>query len=287
MLVVTARPSEPNKPRLDASTNGAALASIGRSSENWIATGGRVSPAARRFRRAEPTPRPTGPVSEVRKQRTAMVEFARIAITSRRPDASCRAGYVCFMTPRRRRRRAFCRIEPERSMSATISTPIVQLAFGLREPNCVRWLATRPVRPVTTEDIEMFARKVCFHHWSRHRMATVAALALTAFEPSPARLAPRAARCFGGRIDYADDQCHGDRSRALALTAFEPSAAPRWHPRPQAKACRRPRPAAPPTSAPAAILSWRRWSRGGCRVCRHRRHRHCDRRGPEPPRLLL
>src|ERR1700709_623190 len=46
-LVVTARPSEENNPAVEAITNGAAPASSGRSSESWIATGGRVCAAAR------------------------------------------------------------------------------------------------------------------------------------------------------------------------------------------------------------------------------------------------
>src|SRR5690349_2797358 len=47
MLVVTASASALNRPPDEAITNGAAAASIGRSSENWIARGGRDSSAAR------------------------------------------------------------------------------------------------------------------------------------------------------------------------------------------------------------------------------------------------
>ena len=46
MLVVTASASALNSPPAAAITNGAAVASIGRSSENWIASGGRGSSAA-------------------------------------------------------------------------------------------------------------------------------------------------------------------------------------------------------------------------------------------------
>jgi hypothetical protein len=89
ILVLTASPSEPNNPPLAASTNGAALASIGRSSENWIATGGRVSSAARHSPALNPRPntRPSRPSSNIRKQRTALVEFARIVITSGSPTS--------------------------------------------------------------------------------------------------------------------------------------------------------------------------------------------------------
>src|SRR5713226_5088411 len=45
-----------------------------------------------------------------------------------------RAGHVCFVTPQQQRR-AFCPIEPERSMSVTIWPPIVQLPFGLGNLN--------------------------------------------------------------------------------------------------------------------------------------------------------
>src|SRR5258708_35859760 len=47
LLVATARPSALNRPRADAIMNGAAPASIGRSSENWIAIGGFGSSEAR------------------------------------------------------------------------------------------------------------------------------------------------------------------------------------------------------------------------------------------------
>ena len=47
---------------------------------------------------------------------------------------------------------------------------------------------TRPARPAPTEDIEMFARKALFSSIGRAAaVATVAAVALTAVEPSMAR----------------------------------------------------------------------------------------------------
>jgi hypothetical protein len=72
MLVVTARPSELNKPLLDASTKGAALASIGRSKENWIAIGCRTSSAARLSPGAKFT-KPSRLISEAKNKRPAMV----------------------------------------------------------------------------------------------------------------------------------------------------------------------------------------------------------------------
>src|ERR1700694_969335 len=102
----------------------------------------------------------------------------------------CRAPYPCLMTPEARWQ-AFCWIKPERLMSATVSPPLVQAAFGSGNRTSARrlaiqWLATQglPGR-AATEDIEMFARNGVFSLISRAAvMATVAAVALTAFEPS-------------------------------------------------------------------------------------------------------
>ena len=124
---------------------------------------------------------------------------------------------------------------------------IVQPRLRVAIPRWLSWHRGLSGR-AATEDIEMFARKGVFSSIGRDRvMATVAALALTAVEPS------------------------------LALAGSAPAA----------RACRRhPAPAAPPTSAPgagiiaAAVVPPRR---GLCRDCRHRA---CDRRDPEPPRLL-
>ena len=129
-------------------------------------------------------------------------------------------------------------------MTATILPEIVQLRIRIGEP-ILRSVVSypRPVRPGTTEDIEMFTRKGVFSSFGRAAaLATVAALALTAVEPSMAQR----------RV--------GARATASPL---------------------RPAPAARPTSARgAAVLSRRRWR--GCRggVCRHRRHRARDRRHP-------
>src|SRR4030081_458467 len=75
-------------------------------------------------------------------------------------------------------------------MSATISTPIVQPAFGLGNLISAQRLAPRglPGQATPTEDIEMFARKGLFSYISRAAvMATVGAAALPAFASSSAR----------------------------------------------------------------------------------------------------
>jgi hypothetical protein len=83
---------------------------------------------------------------------------------------------------------AFCRIQREQAMTATISPEIVQLALGLGNLNSVQWLAIRGLSgQTTTEDIEMFARKGVFSSIGRAgAAATIVAVALTAFEPSMA-----------------------------------------------------------------------------------------------------
>jgi hypothetical protein len=74
-------------------------------------------------------------------------------------------------------------------MSAAKWPPIVQPGFGLGNLISAQWLAPRGLRgQAATEDIEMFARKGLFSSIGRTAvMATVAAMALTAVEPSPAR----------------------------------------------------------------------------------------------------
>ncbi len=74
-------------------------------------------------------------------------------------------------------------------MCATISTPIVQLAFGLGNLTWSQWLAILGLPgQTTTEDIEMFARRTLFSSISGVvAVATIAAVAVTAFEPSTAR----------------------------------------------------------------------------------------------------
>jgi hypothetical protein len=83
---------------------------------------------------------------------------------------------------------AFCRIQPEWMMTATVSPGIVQLAFGLGNPICARWLATRGhTGQATTEDIEMSTRKGVFSSMGRAGvMATAVAVGLTAIAPSMA-----------------------------------------------------------------------------------------------------
>src|SRR2546421_12833500 len=80
-------------------------------------------------------------------------------------------------------------------MSATISSPVVQLAFGLGNPMCARWFSTRrpALRPAATEDVNMFADKGFVSHLGRTAMiAGVAATVLTAVGPSLAVAAPAA-----------------------------------------------------------------------------------------------
>src|ERR1700730_7573929 len=80
--IATASPSAPNSPPADAITNGAAPASIGRSSENWIAIGCRASSAAQLAPGPKPKTKKTRTqktmtqqrlLSGDTKQRTAMV----------------------------------------------------------------------------------------------------------------------------------------------------------------------------------------------------------------------
>src|SRR5260370_23041792 len=99
--IATASPSAPNRPRADAITKGAAPASIGRSSENWIAIGCRTSSAAQLAPGPKPKTQKTktqktkthktktqktmtqqSPITEATKQRTAMVWLARMGTTS-------------------------------------------------------------------------------------------------------------------------------------------------------------------------------------------------------------
>jgi hypothetical protein len=89
-------------------------------------------------------------------------------------------------------------MKSERPMSATVLPPIVQLAFGFGNLILARWLAPEGLpgqsahaRPFATEDIEMFTRKGMFSvHGRAAVMATVAAVALTAVEPSLALAGP-------------------------------------------------------------------------------------------------
>ena len=190
ILVLTASPSEPNKPLLAASTNGAALASIGRSRENWIATGGRVSPGARHSPAPNPSEKTSRPSSERRKQRTALVEFARIAITSGGPDPVAAPAMFVSWRHEDAGRWAFCRIEPERPMSCHDFDTDRSARIRIGEPNMLPVVSHRGLPgQTTTEDIEMFARKNLLLSISRAAVvATVAAVAVTAL--SRQRLAP-------------------------------------------------------------------------------------------------
>jgi hypothetical protein len=80
-----------------------------------------------------------------------------------------------------------CRIKSERQMSALIP-PFVGNPECLWQLPVCEYLARTPASQGATEDIEMFARKGVFSSIGRTAaLATVAAVALTAFEPSLAR----------------------------------------------------------------------------------------------------
>jgi hypothetical protein len=83
------------------------------------------------------------------------------------------------------RPQAFCRIQPERAMTATIPPDIVQLGFGLGNPISAQWLTMQGLSSqATMEDFEMFARKGAFSSIGRAgAVATVVAVALTAVPP--------------------------------------------------------------------------------------------------------
>src|SRR5258705_9038798 len=99
MLVVTARPSELNRPLTPAIRRGAARASTGRSGVNWIAIGcGRSSAAAATPAHATAP----SPISKARIQRMALLLITRIG-TRPGDEAAvvdvCRSGHDGFMTP--------------------------------------------------------------------------------------------------------------------------------------------------------------------------------------------
>src|SRR5258707_15833815 len=85
---------------------------------------------------------------------------------------------------------AQCLIEPEPQVTAFIPPPIVQVPFGYGNPYCAQRLARlRPVRPAyPPEAIELFTRKALISSFGRTApLATVAALALTAVQPTMAQ----------------------------------------------------------------------------------------------------
>jgi hypothetical protein len=73
-------------------------------------------------------------------------------------------------------------------MTATILPGIVQLPFGLGNLVSAQWLAIEGLSGLApTEDVEMFARKGLFSSIGRAgAVATIAAVALTAIQPSMA-----------------------------------------------------------------------------------------------------
>jgi len=72
------------------------LASIGRSSENWIASGARGSSAARLAGAAKHTS-PQRPASKASIERRALVRRARMSLRHLGDGTSCRVGQVCWI----------------------------------------------------------------------------------------------------------------------------------------------------------------------------------------------
>jgi hypothetical protein len=108
--------------------------------------------------------------------------------TTEKPKGSGSARYVCLMSIRVFP--AQCPIKPEPQVTAFIPPPIVQLRFGCGNPYCAQSLATQGLsgQVYPPEDIEMFTRKgLVFSFGRAAALTTVAALALTAFEPSMAQ----------------------------------------------------------------------------------------------------
>jgi hypothetical protein len=114
-------------------------------------------------------------------------------------------------------------------MTATISPEIVQLAFGLGNLISAQWLVIRGLSgQATTEDIEMFARKGVFSSIGRAgAVATVVAVALTAYQPSMAFAGSAPAKgvtATTGTSDATDFSSRGRRYHggggAAAAAAF-------------------------------------------------------------------
>ena len=78
-------------------------------------------------------------------------------------------------------------------MSATISSPVVQLVFGFGNPILAKWLVDKGLLSgrLATEDVNMFADKGFVAHLGRASMlAGVAAIVMTSVGPSAAIAAP-------------------------------------------------------------------------------------------------
>jgi hypothetical protein len=112
-------------------------------------------------------------------------------------------------------------------MTAMILPEIVQLPFGLGNLMSP-WVVSNPgpAGPAATEDIEMFARNGVFSSIGRAAvMATVAAVALTAFEPSAARAGSAPAEnglttaATGDATDFSARRRHYRRGGGAAAAA--------------------------------------------------------------------
>jgi hypothetical protein len=64
----------------------------------------------------------------VRNRLSAMDDATRMEGTTEKPEGSCRARYVCFMSIRAVQGQ--CLINPEQQVTAFIPPPIVQVPFG-------------------------------------------------------------------------------------------------------------------------------------------------------------
>jgi hypothetical protein len=149
-------------------------------------------------------------------------------------------------------------------MSATISSPVVQPAFGLGNPNIGSVVSIqRPaVRPAATEDVKMFADKGFVSHLGRTAMiAGVAATVLTSVGPSAAVAAP-ATKEKGLMAAGTSEPPTSAPSAATIAAAIIAAVAQRLLPRLQAllapgSRSRPPMPAATPTMIPTAITAAR------------------------------
>jgi hypothetical protein len=101
------------------------------------------------------------------------------------------AAPAMFVSCPSRPHREYCLIKPEQQVTAFIPLPIVQA--GCRNPTCAQRLANRrasEARLPPEEDIEMFTRTALFSSFGRAAaLASIAALALSAVEPSTAQAA--------------------------------------------------------------------------------------------------
>src|SRR5262245_25022548 len=114
-------------------------------------------------------------------------------------------------------------------MTATISSPVIQPAFGFGNPISAPWLVhERPaVRPAATEDVKMFAKGSVSGVGRAPMIAGVAATVLTAVPTSLAIAAPAAkekgltaATGASGATDFSARRRYYRGGGAAAAAAF-------------------------------------------------------------------